>query len=91
MLNSGYIPRRVFRNRVSGGSNSVSLLIVFNHQILAHVSAVDYVEAASPVLEVFAISDEWYNLVLDNILEKWNFDYEIHWVGYAPIINYISQ
>lgn len=90
LINAGYVPEKVFRNRVSGGPNTANLLVVFDNQIVSRLLATNQINSQTPIVELTLISQQEYSLLLQRILDDWNFDYEISWLGFAPIENYLS-
>jgi hypothetical protein len=92
MLNAGYLPVRVFRHRVKG-PRSVSLLVVIgeDQRIAAEVSDTVALNADSPVSALIVFSKEDREWRLGDILNSQHWDYEIDWLGFAPIEAYLNQ
>ena len=92
LINSGLIPIKVFRNRVSGGPNTENLLLVLgeNQQVLAVVVATGSLNANSPITDLILVTAQNRGWMLDNIRMIWHFDDEIAWLGFVPIDDYLS-
>ncbi len=86
MIDAGFKPTKVFRNRVSG-PNSVNLLITFgkDEQIIGEVSASNSLNAQSPISDLYLANQQYSELLLDDIRAIRHYDYEIKWLGYASV------
>jgi hypothetical protein len=92
MLNAGYRPVRVFRSRING-PGGISLLIVFGEDqtIAADVEGFESVNAESPIRYIHVFAREDQGSPLEDVLMIEHWDYEIDWLGYAPIDAYLNQ
>src|SRR5262249_30089787 len=91
LLSSGYIPRRVFRNRVNG-PNTIILLITFGdkQQIIAVVVGTGRVEPMSPIVELIVLAEQEADTLTGDIRMIDHFDYEVSWLGFASVDRYLS-
>jgi hypothetical protein len=92
ILGTGYIPVRVFRNRING-PGVVSLLLVFgeDQRIAAEVTGYGSVNSDSPVRSLIVFAKEDRNWRLGDYLMIGHWDHEIEWRGFAPMEAYLNQ
>jgi hypothetical protein len=92
MLDAGYAPVRVFRNRING-PGVVNLLVVFGkeQQILAHIVGYGQVNSESPIEYVVVLAKADQDWRMGDILAVEHWDYEIEWQGFASMDVYLNQ
>ncbi len=92
ILDAGFTPVRVFRNRTNSPS-IVNLLLVFgeDERIVAQVTGFGSISAESPVFSLTVLAKEDRDWRLGDILMIQHWDYEIEWKGFAPMEAYLNQ
>jgi hypothetical protein len=91
MLDADYEPVKVFRHR-SNGPNTVNLLVIFGNdmQIAANVIGTQKLDRNSPIeyMVLFGYQDRKFRLTDLRVIQ--HYDYEISWLGFVSVENYLD-
>ncbi|KAB2860936.1 MAG: hypothetical protein F9K46_09170 [Anaerolineae bacterium] len=88
-LDAGYVPSRVFRNKVNG-PGGVSLFILFDDAQTAVAIFDDFISADTPIMDLVVIAENEDEYLLGYRTFQEFFKYEISWIGYASAQEYLD-
>lgn len=88
-LDAGYVPSRVFRNKVNG-PGGVSLFILFDDAQTAVAIFDDFISADTPIMDLVVIAENEDEYLLGYRPFQEFFKYEISWIGYASAQEYLD-